>query len=119
MLRGPLPALLTVPASANDPRPPSAKRLMKYKKARAPWELGDGADEQQVDALRDRGLLIEEWNVDSVAANEGSCGAKGSPTRVKKVDSVQLFSEEHTRVEPSAEGLSALVQSLMDEHIFD
>jgi len=119
VLRGPLPALLTVPASANNPRPPSAKRLMKYKKARAPWELGDGADAETLEKLRQAGLLIEQWNVDDVQGDENSCGAKGSPTRVKNVDSVQLLSTEHRQIEPTPEGLGALMQELIDEHIFD
>jgi len=119
VLRGPLPALLTVPASANEPRPPSAKRLMKCKKAKAPWELEDADDAAALDALRSRGLLIEQWSIDDIGADENACGAKGSPTRVKKVSSVQLLGEGHESVEPTQEGLSALIQELMDEHIFD
>jgi electron transfer flavoprotein beta subunit len=119
VVSSPLPVLLTVTASANDPRPPSAKRLMKYKKARARWELGEepspGAEEQ----LRARELLVEQWDMDAIGCPEEGCGMKGSPTRVKNVDSVQLVSEEHKRVEPTTEGLSALVQELIDEHIFD
>ena len=47
IVRGPLPALLTVPSSANDPRPASAKRLMKCKNARAAWELGEQPDRRR------------------------------------------------------------------------
>ncbi len=117
VVAGPLPVLLTVPATANDPRPASAKRLMAFKKARAPWELK--GDEDRRTALADRGLLIDQWDADDADCDEQSCGAKGSPTRVKKVDSVQLVSGEHKSVEPTPEGLSDLVQELMDEHIFD
>ena len=34
ILRAPLPVLLTITADANEPRPPSAKRVMAYKKHR-------------------------------------------------------------------------------------
>jgi electron transfer flavoprotein beta subunit len=119
VLSGPLPALLTVPSSANDPRPASAKRLMKCKKAKALWELGDDADQGTVDALRDRGLLIEQWGADDIDCDVVNCGVSGSPTRVKRIDSVRLQSTEHVKVEPTAEGLSALVQELQQEHIFD
>jgi electron transfer flavoprotein beta subunit len=120
VLRGPLPALLTVTSSANDPRPPSAKRLMKYKKARAPWELAEkepDADLQQ--QMQERGLMIEQWDLDDIGVRQEDCGAKGSPTRVKKVDSVQLVSQEHRRVEPTTEGLAELIDELREEHILE
>ena len=118
VMRGPLPALLTVTSSANDPRPPSAKRLMKYKKARAAGELGDGA-EQDATALRERDLLIEQWDAEDAGCDLERIGKSGSPTRVKKIEGVRLASEEHNRVEPTTEGLGALIEELMDEHIFD
>jgi electron transfer flavoprotein alpha/beta subunit len=92
---------------------------MKCKKARAPWELGEEPDPAGLESLRERGLLIEQWDVDDAGAEEANCGAKGSPTRVKKVDSVQLVSEEHKPIEPTEEGLAELVDELMEEHIFD
>ncbi|MFO7781324.1 MAG: electron transfer flavoprotein beta subunit/FixA family protein, partial [Spirochaetia bacterium] len=119
VLRGPLPALLTVTSEANDPRPPSAKRLMKFKKARAPAELGQDDPQAETERLRAAGLLIEQWDVDDVNADEDACGGSGSPTRVKKIESVRLQSEEHKRVEPTAEGLAELVDELSEEHIFD
>jgi len=119
VVRGPLPALFTVPSSANDPRPPSAKRLMKYKKARAACELGENADAQTIENLRARDLLIEQWDADDIGANVADCGGSGSPTRVKKIESVRLQSAEHKHIEPTAEGLAALVVELQQEHTFD
>ncbi|MFO7958383.1 MAG: electron transfer flavoprotein subunit beta/FixA family protein [Candidatus Brocadiia bacterium] len=114
----PLPALLTVTGDANEPRPPSAKRVMKYKKARAACELDD-PDEERLAGLRQRDLLIEQWGLDEINADESACGGSGSPTRVKKIDSVQLRSEEHKPVEPTTEGLTELVEELIEEHILD
>ena len=119
VVRGPLPALLTVPASANDPRSASAKRLMKYKKARAAWELGDKAAPATQAELRRKDLLIEQWGADEINCDPADCGTSGSPTRVKKVDSVRLLSTVHKRIEPTTEGLTALVIELQQEHIFD
>jgi electron transfer flavoprotein beta subunit len=119
VVRGPLPALLTVPASANDPRPASAKRLMKYKKARAAWELGEKPDPAALADLRRRDLLIEQWGADEIDCDPADCGTSGSPTRVKKIDAVRLLSTGHKRVEPTTEGLTALVIELQQEHIFD
>lgn len=119
VLRGPLPALLTVTSSANDPRPPSAKRLMKYKKARAACELGDQATPEALSDLRRRGLLIEQWGADEISCEAESCGGKGSPTRVKEINFVRLLSEEHKRIEPTAAGINSLVEELVREHTFD
>ncbi len=118
VLCGPMPALLTVPSSANDPRPPSAKCLMKCKKARIPLEIDEGAG-VDVETLRRRGLLIEQWDLDDIGLDEAQCGVSGSPTRVKKVESVKLVSEDRRRVEPTTEGLTALIEELQAEHIFD
>jgi electron transfer flavoprotein beta subunit len=119
VVRGPLPCLLTVPSSANDPRPASAKRLMKFKKSRAAWELGEKPDPGAVEALRGRDLLIEQWGADEIHCDPADCGGSGSPTRVKKIDAVRLQSAEHKRIEPNTEGLTALVLELQKEHIFD
>jgi len=119
VVRGPLPALLTVPSSANDPRPASAKRLMRYKKARAAWELGEEPDPAAMEELRNRDLLIEQWGADEINCDPADCGGSGSPTRVKKIDAVRLQSAEHKKVEPTSEGLTALVMELQQEHIFD
>ena len=119
VLRGRLPALLTVTSNANEPRPPSAKRLMKYKKARAAWELGDGSGPEALEALRGRGLLIEQWGADEIKCKVAACGGSGSPTRVKQIDFVRLQSAEHKSVEPTTDGLTALVEELKEEHIFD
>jgi len=119
VLRGPLPALLTVTSSANQPRPPSAKRLMRYKKALAPCECPGEASEDALLGLRARGLLIDQWDADDIEADISACGGSGSPTRVKKIESVKLQSEGQKQVEPSREGLGALVEELSKEHIFD
>ena len=116
LVRGPLPALLTVVGTANQPRPPAAKRVFKYKKARAPCELE--AQEGQ-DSLRERGLLIEQWGADELGCAPERCGGRGSPTKVKKIESIKLISEEHVRTEPTKEGLGKLVRELIAEHIME
>jgi len=115
VLKGRLPALLTVTAAANDPRPPAAKRLFKYKKARAACELG----EQDPARYAERGLLIEQWGAEEAGCDPSRCGGSGSPTKVKKIESVRLVSAEHVRVEPTDEGLSNLVRELIAEHILE
>ena len=83
VVRGPLPALLTVVGSANQCRPPAVKRLLKYKKARARSEL---TGEDSPDPLRERGLLIEELSAQDIGCDLSRVGGSGSATKVKKID---------------------------------
>ncbi|NMC21290.1 MAG: electron transfer flavoprotein subunit beta/FixA family protein, partial [Thermogutta sp.] len=84
-----LPALITVIATANQPRPPAARRVMRFKRARVPAEieaevkksLGPVSDEEIQDEIgrraeefRRRGLLIEQWNLDDIHAELDRCG---------------------------------------------
>jgi len=127
-----LPVLVTVTGSANEPRPPSAKRLMQFKKARTPLEIKKEVKDRNPDsdeaelaqqagpleaALRERGLLIEEWNVEATGAEEDRCGGKGSPTLVKKIESVVLTAAECRRIDPTDEAVSGLVHELIEEHV--
>ena len=114
----PLPLLITVVGTANDPRPPAVKRLLKYKKARAACELGRD-DSPDPGDLRRRGLLIEQWSAEDIGCDLDRCGGSGSPTKVKKIESIKLVSEDHQRVEPTEEGLAGLVKELIVEHILE
>lgn len=121
ILEGPIPALLTVTATANEPRPCAAKRMMKYKKARTFSEVEKELDEYlvptRVEALRQAGLLIEEWNADDAGCDAASCGLSGSPTKVKKIESVKLVTTEHKRVDASQDAVGRLVAELIADHI--
>jgi len=119
VVRGPLPALLTVTASANVPRPPALKRLLKFRKARAACELEGDAQEAARQWRAERGLLIEQWGSEQLGCDPSRCGGTGSPTKVKKIESVRLQSEEHVRVPPTKDGLATLVRELIAEHILE
>lgn len=123
-----LPVLLTVPAEANDPRPPKAKLIMKYKRARISSELAKelaSADEasrenlvkQKTYELSQRGMLIAEWDGAAIAADMEQCGYTGSPTRVMKVESALIKQTEHKSVDPTDDGLKKLVLELAKDHI--
>ena len=124
----PLPCLFTVVASANTPRPAGAKRLLQYRKAVTRSELlarhtgrtyEDGqtlAEEEE--RLRARGLWIHEWTAADVGADENRTGGAGSPTKVKKVENVVLAGADFREVAPSEEGIRALVQELLADHVF-
>ena len=113
-----LPILLTVLTTANTPRYPSARRLMRFKKARCPLELrgGDGAAPEECAALEAKGLLIPVWTVEDIDADPAQCGHSGSPTKVAHVESVKLLPADTKLIEPSMEGLRGLVRELVEDH---
>ncbi len=111
-----LPVLLTVMETANEPRPAGARRVMKYKKAHAAIELGNEPDPALLKELADKGLLIEQWDLDQVEADLTWCGKDGSPTKVHRIQSVVLTASEKKQIEPSEEGLRGLVRELIEDH---
>ncbi len=130
LVQSKLPVLITVIDSANVPRSPAAKRIMKYKKARAAIEVKkeiageNNADdpeiakqiEQKCNELKAKGLLIEHWNLDDIDADLQWCGRDGSPTKVHRIQAVVLKGEGHKQFEPSEDGVRELVHELIEEH---
>lgn len=124
----PLPCLFTVISSANTPRPAGARRLMRFKKAVTRSELlarhvghtyeDAGALVEEEERLKARGLWIHEWSAADVGAEEARVGGAGSPTKVKKVESVVLAGAEYKGIEATDEGVTALIQELIADHVF-
>jgi len=125
ILEAPTPAMLTV-IDANEPRPPCANRIMKFKKARTASEIlkGLGKDnyvdgealEEEKEALNKRSLLIQEWSATDVQADPERIGLKGSPTKVKNIESVVLSASEAKSIEPTEAGVTRLMQELIVDH---
>jgi len=130
-----LPALVTVMDTANTPRPHSAKRVMKFKKARSRAEveneaehllMGDYEDytaelqasevEKYCARLQEKGLLIEQWDLDFLEADLTWCGRNGSPTKVHRIQSVVLKGGDYKEYPPSDEGINDMVASLIKDH---
>jgi electron transfer flavoprotein beta subunit len=120
-----MPCLLTVVGSANQPRPPSARRMIAYKLAATPLDYGDllrtwpefGTEEALERYLAERDLLIPVWSASDVGAEEDRVGLPGSPTKVLKVDFVVLESAESKSFGADAEGAQALMQELVQEYV--
>ncbi|MBQ9638074.1 MAG: electron transfer flavoprotein subunit beta/FixA family protein [Bacteroidales bacterium] len=93
-VQAPLPALVTVTASAADCRYPHAHRLLRFAKTRP-----------------------EIWNADDVNPDFSRLGKNGSPTKVKKIDNVVLAHKESQRVGDNKEELNALMATLVADHI--
>ena len=81
------PVLLTVTSEANEPRPPSAKRVMTYK------------------------------NIDTINADPEKCGLSGSPTKVKGIQNVVLKANEIKNIPNTEQGVKDLIHELNTEHI--
>jgi len=125
VLESPLPALMTV-VDANDPRPPAASRLMRFKKAKTKTELlAQHAGASYTDAefiegesqeLRKKGLWINELNASEAGADLERTGLKGSPTKVKQIMSVVLKGGTFKKIEPTEEGINSLMHELIEDH---
>jgi electron transfer flavoprotein beta subunit len=124
-VKGTLPCLLTVVESANEPRPPSARRIVSNKLAAIPQEYPallerwpEFETEEKLDAhLAVRGLKIAVWSGEDAGVDYDRVGLSGSPTKVLKIDSVVLGAEGSKEFEASEVGVSALVQELVEDYI--
>jgi len=131
VLRLPMPALLTI-SGGLVARPPSAKRVLRYKRAKTVLDLrtelkkqaGQSSTEEleervqaKARALEGKGLLIPIFDADTIQAEPDRIGLTGSPTRVKKVWGVTLLGGESKVVPPTEEGIRSLVGELVEDHI--
>jgi electron transfer flavoprotein beta subunit len=127
-----LPVLLTVTSDANQPRVAAAKKIMKYKNALAPIEAAQivkqdnpeteqqtlsGLIKRKTGQLKEKGLLIGQWDLDFLGADLKWCGRNGSPTKVHRIQSVVLAAKESKQIEPSDEGISAMIHELIEDKI--
>jgi len=123
-----LPALITVLGTANRPRPPAARRVLRFKRARVAAELAgevradlpEASDEEReaevrrrAEALAQQGLLIEQWGLDEIDADLSRCGIAGSPTKVYRVQGIVLTKEGYTEIPPTDEGVRRLIHELV------
>lgn len=130
LVRTKLPVLLTVTGEANEPRVAAAKKIMRYKNARAPVEVAQKikaensqADETSIkelvehkcNILKEKGLLIKQWDLDFIAADLGWCGRNGSPTKVHRIQSVVLAAKESKKVEPTDDGVAGMIHELIED----
>ena len=131
IVEGRMPLLVTVIESANEPRPPAARRVMRLKRARVPAEvfaevkesMPNAAEEtlaaevqRRVEALEQKGLLLEQWDLDRIGADLNRCGLAGSPTKVFRIQSIVLTKSGYTEIPATQEGVKQLVHELVIEH---
>ena len=89
-----LPVLVTVTSAATDCRFPNIHRM-----------------------FRQAGEEVRVMNADGIDADMERLGMKGSPTKVKKIESVVLAHKESVVLEPTEAALNGLSAKLIREHI--
>jgi electron transfer flavoprotein beta subunit len=126
IVEAPLPVLLTVTDTANEPRPFIAKKLLKYRKAATEFGLHEllpkypkfkSADELK-NHLKNRGLLIEMWSAEDIGADPDQIGFAGSPTMVKKIESITLTGTGFKEIPSTDEGIKEFVAELIEDHVW-
>lgn len=112
IVRSGFPALLTFTGEANEPRAPSAKKIMIYKNITnqcAIHYIHPTAD--------DICNHIKEWNAADIQADIELCGLSGSPTKVKNIQNVVLTARDMKMIGNTEEDIKGLVNELIEEHI--
>ncbi len=127
-----LPVLLTVTSDANEPRVAAAKKMMKYKNALTPIEIEQKirSENPQVDEanikelvaykcneLKQKGLLIQRWDLKFIGADMTWCGLSGSPTKVHRIQSVVLAAKESKEIQSTDEGIADMIHELIEDKI--
>jgi electron transfer flavoprotein beta subunit len=115
---------------ANTPRPPSIRRMMKFKKARSRPEIleklirdtewaDDGALDVSVEKraaeLEKKGLLIRSWTLDDIGAKPARCGLRGSSTKIHRVQSVLFTASERRHFDSDDAGVAGLIGTLIED----
>jgi len=120
-----MPVLLTVIKEAATPRPYQARRLMAFKNARSLSEIEEMAAgnsllyvDELVEEYRQKKLFIPTLTLDDLEVDPGRCGLRGSPTKVRAVQSVVLSSGAHENIEPTKEGIGGLIAKLDADRVF-
>jgi len=69
--------------------------------------------ERRAEALEERGLLIEQWDLADIDADLSRCGLSGSPTKVHRIQAIVLKKEGYTEIPPNEEGARRLIHELI------
>jgi len=124
IVKAPLPVLITVLDTANEPRPYIAKRLLKYRRAISDFGLHEELKKypqfKTPDELKEflikKNVFIPIWSADDIGAEEDQIGFAGSPTMVKKIESISLTGKGFKKIEPSDEDIRNFVAELIEDH---
>ena len=113
----PVPAVITVNASAPECRPRNAKRVMKFKCALADSEVAAAPDSEAARRVAEKPYLrIVEFSAAAVDPDPQQLGLTGSPTKVKKIENVVFQAKEAKRLTAADEDINSLMVELIASH---
>ena len=108
----PIPAVVTVNASAAECRPRNAKRVMKYKGALAGSEIAAAPESPAAQ----ESLRIVEWAAADVDPDPAQLGLQGSPTKVKRIENVVFAAKEAKKLTAADNDINELMVELIASH---
>ena len=117
-----LPVLITFTGEGEAPRPASAIKTMTYKRtvpvsdAGSPNDPFAEASSSIAEASSANPMAL--WDISAISADPLQCGLSGSPTKVKKIDSVVLTAADIRYIDPGEAGISELIHGLIADHTF-
>ena len=113
----PIPAVVTVNASAAECRPRNAKRVMKYKGALAGSEIAAAPESPAHNkACRQRVSANRGGAAADVDPDPEQLGLQGSPTKVKKIENVVFAAKEAKKLTAADEDINSLMVELIASH---
>lgn len=116
IVSAPFPCLMTVHGSSPDCRSRHAKNVMKYKYARTNTEMRKGDPVLEELHKKRPYLVIPEWSVEDIKADETKIGLAGSPTKVKSVSSIVLTASESKVLTDSDSDIEGMIKELIKHH---
>ena len=110
-----LPVLLTFTEEGESPRPASAVKTCAFKRV---VPVAEGASPSDPFAENSYANPMALWDIAAISADASQCGLSGSPTKVKKIDSVVLTAADIRYIEPNEAGINDMIHGLIADHTF-
>ena len=112
-----LPVLLTFTEEGEMPRPASAVKTCAYKRV-VPVAEGGSPNDPFAEKSAQTANPMALWDIAAINADPLQCGLTGSPTKVKKIDSVVLTAADIRYIEPTETGINEMIHGLIADHTF-
>lgn len=113
IIKAGFPLLMTVTSQANEPRYPSAHRMLKYFRC----DRADAFAESDSAMAQANSWVIPVLDLDRMEIDPDRCGLKGSPTKVFNIKSITLTGGELSMYENHEGGIKELVRDIIKDYI--
>lgn len=113
VIKASLPALLTITNTANEPRFPNARNMLKFFRA----DIKDNLTSYTNGTAERNGWVIPVWGIDDLGLDEAHCGLKGSPTKVHAIKSITLVGGDLKMFGAEQSGVKDLIKEIMKDYV--